>query len=100
MATTIFCRITAKGVHSFFLEACGERHFLFSQGYRHGVNAYFREGVRLDSALDFSRANGDSAIIRTMEKLPAAIRYVEREYGLTVLRQTARKNARRNGRAA
>ena len=100
MATTIYCTPTAKGVHSFYIEAGGETHFLFSQDYRRGVNEYFRDGVRLDDALNFSRAKGDNAIKRTMEKLPSYIKYIEREYDLEILRKTAKKNAKHNRRAA
>ena len=100
MVTTIYCTPTAKGVHSFYIEASGENHFLFSQDYRRGVNEYFRDGVRLDDALKFSRAKGDNAIKRTMEKLPSYIKYIEREYDLEILCQTVKKNAKHNRRVA
>jgi hypothetical protein len=100
MAAFISCTPTAKGVHGFYIEASGETHFLFSQDYRRGVNKYFRDGVRLDDALNFSRAKGDCAIERTMEKLPSYIKYIEREYDLEILRKTAKKNAKHNRRAA
>lgn len=100
MVTTIYCTPTAKGIHNFYIEAGGETHFLFSQNYRRGVNEYFRDGVRLDDALNFSRAKGDNAIKRTMEKLPSYIKYIEREYDLEILRQTSKKNAKHYKRAA
>ena len=100
MATKIYCRATAKGVHSFYMEQDGKTHFLFSQNYRRGVNSYYYAGVRLDRALDHSRAKGDSALLRTMEKLPAHIRYIEREYDVTVFRKTAEKAAQRKKRIA
>lgn len=92
MASTIYCKTTAKGVQSFFINVNGETHFLFSQNFRRGVKDYFERGVRIDEAINFKRANGNSAIIHTMEKLPSYIRYVEREYGMEVLKRTARKN--------
>ena len=92
MANTIYCETTAKGVQSFFINANGETHFLFSQNFRRGVKDYFERGVRIDEAINFNRANGNSAISHTLEKRPAYIRYVEREYGMEVLRRTARKN--------
>ena len=98
--TTIYCVPTEKGIHSFYIEACGETHFLFSQEYRRGVNEYFRGGVHLDAAFNFSRAKGDSALMRTMEKIPSFIRYIEREYGLEILRRTAKKNTKRCKRVA
>ena len=100
MANTIYCETTAKGVQSFFINANGETHFLFSQNFRRGVKDYFERGVRIDEAINFKRSNGNSAIIHTMEKLPTYIRYVEREYGMEVLRRTARKNQTYKRRSA
>ena len=100
MVTTIYCTPTAKGIHSFYIEVRGKIHFLFSQNYRRGVNKYFRDGVRLGEAFNFSRAKGDNAIKRTMEKLPSYIKYIEREYDLEILRQTAKKNAKHHKRVA
>ena len=93
MRNRIYCETTAKGIQSFYITAGGETHFLFSQNYRRGVKAYFERGVAIDEALNIRRANGNTAIIHTMEKLPSYIRYIEREYGVEVLRSTARKNS-------
>ena len=93
MKTNIYCLTTDKGIQSFYLEAQGETHYLFSQSFRRGVKEYFGQGVHLDAAMDFSRARHDDAIVRTMKKLPSYIKYIEKEYGIEVLRQTARKNA-------
>ena len=100
MKANIFCRTTAKDTHSFFVNVEGETHFLFSQDYRLGVKHYFGKPVTIDRALDYSCAHGDHALMRTMEKLPAYIRYVEREYNVEVLRKTARKNSQKHSRIA
>jgi hypothetical protein len=94
MKPMIYCEATAKGVHSFYLVQDGKEHFLFHQNYRRGVAAYFGRGVRLCEAFDFGRAGHDSAILRTMQKLPAYIKYAEKEYGIEVLEQTIKKNRR------
>ena len=94
MKAKVFCLTTAKGVQSFYLEAHGERHYLFSQNFRRSVKNYFgRGGVHVDAALDFSRSGHSTSVIHTMRKLPSYIRYIEKEYGIEVLRKTARKNA-------
>ena len=93
MNTRIYCLTTDKEIQSFYLEAEGETHYLFSQQYKRGVKEYFGSGVHIDAAMDFSRARHNAAILHTMRKLPSYIKYVEKEYGLEVLRQTARKNA-------
>ena len=92
MKTMIYCRPTAQGIHSFYIISEGEEFFLFSQNYRKGVHSYFSKGVRLDEAYDYSKTNRDSAVIKTMNKLPMYIKYIEREYGITILNQTKKRN--------
>lgn len=91
MKTTVFCTPTAKGIHSFYLTYEGEDYFLFNQNYRKGVHEFYSDGVSLNAALKFALAHQDSAILRTMEKLPMYIKYVEKEYGIAVLEQTIKK---------
>ena len=91
MRTYIYCKVTEKGVHSFFLETQEGEFFLFNQSYRKGVQAYFGKGVSLTESRNFAKSNHDSAIIKTMNKLPAYIRYVEKEYGVLVLDQTKKR---------
>ena len=98
MKTKIYCRTTDAGVQSFYLNHCGEVHFLFSQDYRRSVRDYYGRGVTVDRALNNPRARENAALRKTMEKLPAYIRYVEKEYGITVLDQTRRKAERRHTR--
>ena len=92
MKTQIYCRTTDKGVHTFYLRHDGLDYYLFRQDYRRGVNDFFRKGIRLDQAYDYAKAKHDSAIIRTLSKLPSHIRYIENEYGIVVLRKTQRKH--------
>lgn len=92
MKTMIYCRPTAQGIHSFYILTEGSEFFLFSQNYRKGVHSYFSKGVLLDEAYDYSKTNRDSAIVKTMNKLPAHIKHIEREYGITILNQTKKRN--------
>lgn len=91
MKTIIYCEPTSKGVHSFYVHSNDGDFFLFSQNYRKGVQIYFGKGVHLDEAYNFSKSNHDNAIIKTMNKLPMYIRYVEKEYGIAILNQTMKK---------
>ena len=50
------------------------------------------KGVRLDEAYDYSKCNRDSTVIKTMNKLSIYIKHVEREYGITILKQTEKRN--------
>lgn len=94
MKATIWCEATGKGEHTFYLKADGKRYYLFRQNYRRGVADYYRNGVFLCEAMNFGKTKGDSALVRTMQKLPSYLKYVEKEYGIQVLKQTIKKNKR------
>lgn len=94
MKTTIYCKPTEKGVHSFFLIVGTEEFFLFSQAYRKGVDEYYGRGVRIDESMKYSRAHNDSAITRTMDKIPMYVRYIEREYDIEVFEKTKKHSGR------
>ena len=91
MKTVIYCEPIEKGIHSFYLIHEGEKYLLFTQKYRKGVNDYYRKGVSMNEALNCSRAHKDGAILRTMEKLPVYIKYLEKEFSIEVLEKTKRK---------
>lgn len=93
MKTTIYCKPTAKGVHSFYLMVGTEEFFLFSQAYRKGVEEYYGRGVRIDESMKYSRAHNDSAITRTMDKIPMYVKYIEKEYAIEVLEQTKKRSS-------
>ncbi len=100
MKCFVSCKATGKGTHTFYLTVDQVSYYLFSQDYRSGVHGYFSNGVRLDEAFDFSKAKGNTAVLHTMEKMHLYIRYVEREYHVSVLRRTALKGGRRKAQIA
>lgn len=91
MKTIIYCKPTAQGIHSFYLLTDAGEYFLFNQNYRKGVQRYFSKGVRLDQARNYAKTNKDTAIIKTMDKLPIYIKYVEKKYGISILEQTQKR---------
>ncbi|WP_456028916.1 hypothetical protein [Ruminococcus sp.] len=93
MKTTVYCKPTSKGVHSFYLLIGSEEFFLFSQAYRKGVEEYYGRGVHFDESMNYSKAHNDSAVIRTMKKIPMYVKYVEKEYVIEVLEQTKKRNS-------
>ena len=93
MRQFIYCKPTAKGIHSFYLVNDGKEYFLFNQNYRKGVHKFFSCGVSINVAMDIARANRDHAIIRTMEKLHNYIKYIEKEYCIAVLARTIFKQS-------
>lgn len=101
MKTIIYCKPTDKGVHSFYLLVGTEEFYLFSQAYRKGVDEYYGKGVRIDESMKYSRAHNDSAIIKTMDKIPMYVKYIEKEYGIEVLEKTKKRSAQNyRGRCA
>ena len=87
MKMVIYCK-KATGIHSFYLITENKEFYLFSQNYRKGVEKYYGKGVVLDDAIKYSKSHNDSAIIRTMNKLPMYIRYLEKKYGISVLNKS------------
>ena len=90
MCMKFYCK-PQNGIHSFYLKDKKDEYYLFSQDYRKSVQAYYGNGVHLDRAIDYSKCHRDSALARTMTKLPAYIKYIEKEYEIKVLKQTIKK---------
>ncbi len=100
MKTTIYCKPTDKGIHSFYLTTGNEEIFLFSQAYRKGVAKFFGQGVRLEDSFNYKKAHFDTAVIKTMDKLPMYLKYVEEESGIEILGKTKRKNSKHKSKCA
>ena len=91
MKTIIYCKRSERGKHNFYLQTNGEDFYLFSQNYKKGVQEYFGRGVYLERACDYSRSKHDTAVVKTMDKIPVFIKYIEKESGILVFEQTKRK---------
>jgi len=102
MQKKIYCEQPEYGQLRFYLEDSSGQHYLFTQNFNTGVNNYYKNGVSVDAALDFSRAGDDFKVLHTMEKLPAFLRYLEKECDVPVFRQSGKqrrgKSARRRRR--
>ena len=94
MKAMIYCEPTERGIHSFYLVTEGREYFLFNQNYRKGVQEYFNRGVSIDQAMNYSKTHNDSALVRTMTKLPTYIKYIEKEYEIEVFEQTKKRNSK------
>lgn len=92
MKTKIYCTQTKSDIHSFYLITGEQRYYMFSQNYRTGVHKYFKNGVLLNDAMKHSKTHKDHALIRTMNKIPMYIKYIEKEYDVQILEKTKRKN--------
>lgn len=91
MKNYIICKRAEQAKTSFYLVFDNDEYYLFTQNYRKGVKDYFMNGVTINEALDKDKGRFDSALMRTMEKMPAYIKYIEKEYGIMVLRRTKKK---------
>lgn len=91
MKAMIYC-VKKQGVHSFFMMFGRKEYYLFSQNYRKGVQNFYNRGVSLNESIDFSKAHNDSAVMRTMSKIPMYIKYIEKDYGIEVFEKTKKKN--------
>ena len=100
----IFCTQPVRGKLYFHVAAGGEEHCLFGQPFRASLWNRYRFGVRLEEALDRSACRAVPAQMKVCEKLFRTIPYIEKEYGLALLRRTRRSSRRRKreegGRAA
>ena len=84
MQTKIICKVTEKGVQSFYVNVDGKEYFLFNQKYRSSVKKHFWKGLTINEINDYSNATSN-AVRRTLDKLPLYLRYVEKEYGVKLL---------------
>lgn len=91
MRTTIYCKRSERGMHNFYLRINGEEFYLFSQNFKKGVQDYFGRGVYLEYACDYSRSKHDTAVMKTMDKIPIFIKYVEKESGILVFEKSKKK---------
>lgn len=97
MAAKVYCR-KVKSLHTFYLVTDEGEFFLFNQAYRKGVHEYFSHGVHLDKALDHSKSRTDNALAKTKDKLPMYIKYVEKEYGISILNRAKSRKGHKKAR--
>ncbi len=95
MQTVIYCRTVEKGVQAFYVKVEGKRYFLFRQNFRKSVKDYFVKGVMLDKIGSYEGVHSES-VRHTLDKLPAYIQYVEKEYGIEIYEKTKEKKAKGN----
>ena len=94
----IHCTQPVRGTLYFFVSAAGEEHFLFSQGFRASLWSRYRFGVRVEEALDFGNYAAHPADRKLCEKLFRILPYIEKEYGLPLLRKSRSARPRRRDR--
>ena len=94
MRNSIYCKVTGKGIHSFYLENKNGKYFLFNQNYSKSAKEFFENGVNLNEAMDFSRSRGDTVLKKTMSKLPMYIRFIEKDCDIEILNSAIKKKSK------
>ena len=89
--TTVYCRRNKGNNLDFYIKNKETEYFLFSQRVYRGLESFFEKGVSLDNAINHRKGKGDSRIHKVMTKLPAYIRYIEKEYEIAFFEQSKRR---------
>lgn len=91
MADEIICRTTEKDVQSFYLKHDGQEFYLFAQAYRKRNRNVFCNGVLLANVFKLA-SHKSFCLQKTIDKLKIYIPYIEKEYGIAVLRKTKQQH--------
>ncbi len=97
MNKTIYCKTTAKGIQSFYIEIGAKRYYLFSQRYYVGVRNFFVGGRQLNE-LSNACKNVNMAVRRTAEKMSTYLKYVEKEYNVVIYDKRDKRKSRRGNK--
>lgn len=87
MKTIVYCKTVAKDTLGLFAKIGDKEYFLFNQSYRKSIKEYFYNGVCVDNINNYSSAHS-CAVRKIMDKLPAYIRYIEKEYDVAIYEKT------------
>ena len=92
MNTTIYCTAPRKGGLSFYLEADGQRFFLYhTPKFSMRVFKEYNGGKHIDMVFRGSRAYNSQ---NTRERLIRTLAYIEKEQNISVLNKTERAKQR------
>lgn len=58
----------------------GRSFYLFNTRHSASIHKYFKHGVRYEKAIDFASAKRNFRLCKLMERIPAAVKYIKKEY--------------------
>lgn len=90
MKTMVSCKKTKKGCQTYYLGIGTQEIMLFTSALRKSNADYFGNGCSVDDLFKAKRHHS-SATRKIAERLISAIKYAEKEYGICVLEQTAKR---------
>ena len=95
MKTKIICKKVNFDTQAFYAVVGGKEYFLFEQAYKSSVREFFKYGYYLTDNIDYSKLNNE-AVLRTFNKIPSYIKYIESEFGIACYEKTKRKQGKLN----
>ena len=81
----IYCTHEDYAFLNFYVKKDNEEYFLFKQGYRSTLEKYYSKGVVIKDAINLSKAKFNEGLAHVMRKLPAYIKYIEKEHGISLM---------------
>ncbi|MCD8307246.1 MAG: hypothetical protein LUD51_03340 [Clostridia bacterium] len=91
MKAIVYCKLVGQGTQAYFVKVNGKSYYLFKSKYRVSNRDMFRNGVRVDKINDFSSTHSTS-VKKTKDKLAAYLSFIEKEYGVVIYSNRARKH--------
>lgn len=91
MTVKIICKSDRTKTHSFYVIHKHHEYYLFSQDMNRSIWMFFKKGTPLNRAIDYSYADENTKLIKTMEKIRLCLKYIEREEGISIFNKTKRK---------
>lgn len=91
MKAVVYCKLAGKGTQAYYVKVDGKSYYLFKSRYRVSNRDIFKSGMRLDKVNDFSSTHSTS-VKKTKEKLSAYLSFIEKEYGVVIYSNRARKH--------
>lgn len=73
-----------KGLIDFYMLVDGQSYYLFSQKFRHGIWNFFKNGVRFETVLNYSKAKHDTSIINVMQRLRRHVTYLQKTENMMI----------------
>lgn len=93
----IYCKNENRGKLAYYVSVDNRDYFLFEQSYRKSNKECFRNGIFLDDLKRY-RTQGRS-MQNVIEKILPYLKYIEKEFDLTLFRRTERKKSKSKGKS-
>ena len=90
----IYCKSSRHDWQAYYLTDGKRDYYLCEMPYDRSSWSFFSQGRRIEEVLS-ARRHSKERIRRASERLVSVVKYAEKEYGICVFRQTAKKLQKR-----